>query len=126
MSDEDKVGLDVSEHQNLATSLVSVHDSQVAAAKAMTWRPSGGAGPRHLLRDPRCGRRDVDDLRHGPDAVGQDPSLSVRDFVCRTSTGSRPTSASGSTSSTERRRLYRRPIFTRLFAAGGLRPVFGR
>ena len=33
MSDEDKVGLDVSEHQNLATSLVSVHDSQVAGGK---------------------------------------------------------------------------------------------
>ncbi len=31
--DEDKVGLDVSEHQNLATSLVSVYDSQVSGGK---------------------------------------------------------------------------------------------
>jgi LmbE family N-acetylglucosaminyl deacetylase len=33
LSDEDKVGLDVSEHQNLATSLVSVYDSQVSGGK---------------------------------------------------------------------------------------------
>jgi len=33
LGDEDKVGLDVSAHQNLATSLVSVHDSQVAGGK---------------------------------------------------------------------------------------------
>jgi len=31
--DEDKVGLDVSDHQNLATSLVSVFDSQVSGGK---------------------------------------------------------------------------------------------
>ena len=33
LADEDKVGFDVSEHQNLATSLVAVYDSQVSGGK---------------------------------------------------------------------------------------------
>lgn len=81
--DEDKVGLDVSEHQNLATSLISVFDSQV----------SGGKG----YDMATIGRRRAHATYHATHTVDvatslifamdltpliRDPSLDIKEFVC--------------------------------------------
>jgi LmbE family N-acetylglucosaminyl deacetylase len=84
MSDEDKVGLDVSEHQNLATSLVSVHDSQVAGGKGYDLATIG----RRRAHATYYATHDVDiatSMIFAMDLtpLAQDPTLSVRDFVCR-------------------------------------------
>jgi len=84
MSDEDKVGFDVSEHQNLATSLVSVHDSQVAGGKGYDLATIG----RRRAHATYYATHDVDmatSMIFAMDLtpLAQDPSLSVRDFVCR-------------------------------------------
>jgi len=84
MLDEDKVGLDVSEHQNLATSLVSVFDSQVAGGKGYDMATIG----RRRAHATYYASHDVDvatsmifamDLT----ALVSDPSLDVKEFVCR-------------------------------------------
>jgi len=81
--DEDKVGLDVSEHQNLATSLVSVFDSQV----------SGGKG----YDMATIGRRRAHATYHATHAVDvatsmifaldltpliTEPRLDIKEFIC--------------------------------------------
>jgi len=82
LSDEDKVGLDVSEHQNLATSLVSVHDSQVSGGKGYDLATIG----RRRAHATYYATHDVDvatsmifalDLT----PLALDTNLSVRDFV---------------------------------------------
>jgi LmbE family N-acetylglucosaminyl deacetylase len=84
MLDEDKVGLDVSEHQNLATSLVSVFDSQVAGGKGYDMATIG----RRRAHATYYATHDVDvatsmifamDLT----ALVSDPSLDIKEFVCR-------------------------------------------
>jgi LmbE family N-acetylglucosaminyl deacetylase len=84
MLDEDKVGLDVSEHQNLATSLVSVFDSQVAGGKGYDMATIG----RRRAHATYYATHDVDvatsmifamDLT----ALVTDPSLDIKEFVCR-------------------------------------------
>ena len=84
MNDEDKVGLDVSAHQNLATSLVSVHDSQVAGGKGYDLATIG----RRRAHATYYATHDVDTATSMIFAMDltplvQDPGLSVRDFVCR-------------------------------------------
>lgn len=81
--DGDKIGLDVSEHQNLATSLVSVFDSQVAGGKGYDMAT--------------IGRRRAHATYYATDAVDvatslifamdltplvQDPTLDIKEFVC--------------------------------------------
>jgi len=84
MLDEDKVGLDVSEHQNLATSLVSVFDSQVAGGKGYDMATIG----RRRAHATYYATHAVDvatsmifamDLT----ALVSDPSLGIKEFVCR-------------------------------------------
>jgi LmbE family N-acetylglucosaminyl deacetylase len=84
MLDEDKVGLDVSEHQNLATSLVSIFDSQVAGGKGYDMATIG----RRRAHATYYATHDVDvatsmifamDLT----ALAADPSLDITEFVCR-------------------------------------------
>jgi LmbE family N-acetylglucosaminyl deacetylase len=84
MLDDDKVGLDVSDHQNLATSLVSVFDSQVAGGKGYDMATIG----RRRAHATYYATHDVDvatsmifamDLT----ALVSDPSLDVKEFVCR-------------------------------------------
>jgi len=84
LSDEDKVGLDVSEHQNLATSLVSVHDSQVSGGKGYDLATIG----RRRAHATYYATHDVDvatSMIFAMDLtpLAQDPSLSIRDFVSR-------------------------------------------
>jgi LmbE family N-acetylglucosaminyl deacetylase len=83
LSDEDKVGLDVSEHQNLATSLVSVYDSQVAAGKGYDLATIG----RRRAHATYYATHDVDvstSMIFAMDLtpLAQDPGLDVREFVC--------------------------------------------
>ncbi len=81
--DEDKIGLDVSEHQNLATSLVSVFDSQVSAGKGYDMAT--------------IGRRRAHATYHATHAVDvatsmifaldltplvKDASLDIKEFIC--------------------------------------------
>jgi LmbE family N-acetylglucosaminyl deacetylase len=84
MLDEDKVGFDVSEHQNLATSLVSVFDSQVAGGKGYDMATIG----RRRAHATYYATHDVDvatsmifamDLT----ALVTDPALDIKEFVCR-------------------------------------------
>jgi len=84
MLDEDKVGLDVSDHQNLATSLVSVFDSQVAGGKGYDMATIG----RRRAHATYYATHDVDvatsmifamDLT----ALVSDPSLDIKEFICR-------------------------------------------
>ena len=84
MLDEDKVGLDVSEHQNLATSLVSIFDSQVAGGKGYDMATIG----RRRAHATYYATHAVDvatsmifamDLT----ALVSDPSLGIEEFVCR-------------------------------------------
>jgi LmbE family N-acetylglucosaminyl deacetylase len=84
LSDEDKVDLDVSEHQNLATSLVSVYDSQVSGGKGYDLATIG----RRRAHATYHATHDVDvstsmifamDLR----PLVKDATLDVREFVKR-------------------------------------------
>jgi LmbE family N-acetylglucosaminyl deacetylase len=84
LGDEDKVGLDVSEHQNLATSLVSVHDSQVAGGKGYDLATIG----RRRAHATYYATHDVDvatSMIFAMDLapLARDPGLDVRDFICR-------------------------------------------
>ena len=83
LADEDKVGLDVSAHQNLATSLVSVHDSQVAGGKGYDLATIG----RRRAHATYFATHDVDvatSMIFAMDLtpLAQDPGLSVGEFVC--------------------------------------------
>jgi LmbE family N-acetylglucosaminyl deacetylase len=82
--DEDKVGLDVSEHQNLATSLVSVFDSQVAGGKGYDMATIG----RRRAHATYYATHDVDVATSmifamELTALVKDVSLDIREFVCR-------------------------------------------
>lgn len=82
MSDEDKVGLDVSAHQNLATSLVSVHDSQVAGGKGYDLATIG----RRRAHATYYATHDVDVATSMIFAMDltplvRDETLDIRDFV---------------------------------------------
>jgi LmbE family N-acetylglucosaminyl deacetylase len=82
--DEDKVGLDVSEHQNLATSLVSVFDSQVAGGKGYDMATIG----RRRAHATYYATHDVDVATSMIFAMEltplvKDPSLNIQDFVCK-------------------------------------------
>jgi len=84
MLDEDKVGLDVSEHQNLATSLVSVFDSQVAGGKGYDMATIG----RRRAHATYYATHDVDVATSMIFAMDltplvKDPSLDIKEFVCR-------------------------------------------
>jgi LmbE family N-acetylglucosaminyl deacetylase len=84
LADEDKVGLDVSAHQNLATSLVSVHDSQVAGGKGYDLATIG----RRRAHATYYATHDVDvatSMIFAMDLtpLAHDPGLSVGEFVCR-------------------------------------------
>jgi LmbE family N-acetylglucosaminyl deacetylase len=84
LSDEDKVGLDVSEHQNLATSLVSVYDSQVSGGKGYDLATIGRRRAHATYRDTH----DVDvstSMIFAMDLTPlvKDPALDVWEFVRR-------------------------------------------
>jgi LmbE family N-acetylglucosaminyl deacetylase len=84
MLDEDKVGLDVSEHQNLATSLVSVFDSQVAGGKGYDMATIG----RRRAHATYYATHEVDlatSMIYAMDltALISDASLDVKEFICR-------------------------------------------
>lgn len=84
MLDEDKVGLDVSEHQNLATSLISVFDSQVAGGKGYDMATIG----RRRAHATYFATHDVDAATSMIFAMDltplvNDPSLKIQEFVCR-------------------------------------------
>ena len=81
--DEDKVGLDVSEHQNLATSLVSVFDSQVSGGKGYDMATIG----RRRAHATYYATHDVDvatSIIFAMDLTPliKDTKLDVQDFVC--------------------------------------------
>jgi LmbE family N-acetylglucosaminyl deacetylase len=83
LADEDKVGLDVSEHQNLATSLVSVYDSQVAGGKGYDLATIG----RRRAHATYYATHEVDvstSMIFAMDLtpLARDPGLNIRDFVC--------------------------------------------
>ncbi len=84
MLDEDKVGLDVSDHQNLATSLISVFDSQVAGGKGYDMATIG----RRRAHATYYATHDVDVATSMIFAMDltplvKDPSLDIPGFVCR-------------------------------------------
>jgi LmbE family N-acetylglucosaminyl deacetylase len=84
MLDEDKVGLDVSEHLNLATSLVSVFDSQVAGGKGYDMATIG----RRRAHATYYASHAVDVATSMIFAMDltplvEDPSLDIKEFVCR-------------------------------------------
>jgi LmbE family N-acetylglucosaminyl deacetylase len=84
MLDDDKVGLDVSAHLNLATSLVSVFDSQVAGGKGYDMATIG----RRRAHATYYATHDVDVATSMIFAMDltplvQDPSLDIKEFVCR-------------------------------------------
>jgi LmbE family N-acetylglucosaminyl deacetylase len=83
LSDEDKVGLDVSEHQNLATSLVSVFDSQVSGGKGYDMATIG----RRRAHATYFASHDVDVATSMIFAIDltplvNDPALDIKEFVC--------------------------------------------
>jgi LmbE family N-acetylglucosaminyl deacetylase len=83
LGDEDKVGLDVSEHQNLATSLVSVFDSQVSGGKGYDMATIG----RRRAHATYYATHDVDvatSMIYAMDLTPlvKDTALDVQDFVC--------------------------------------------
>ena len=80
MTDEDKVPLDVSEHENLQAALLK-STTQIAGGKRHDLPPWAAEGSRHLLRLPRYRRHHRAQLRHGPDALITDPSLDVKTFA---------------------------------------------
>jgi LmbE family N-acetylglucosaminyl deacetylase len=84
MLDEDKIGLDVSEHQNLATSLVSVFDSQVAGGKGYDMATIGRRRA-HATYYATHGVDVATSMIFAMDLTGliSDPSLDVKEFVCR-------------------------------------------
>ena len=84
MLDEDKVGLDVSEHQNLATSLVSVFDSQVAGGKGYDMATIGRRRA-HATYYATHGVDVASSMIFAMDltALISDPSLDIKEFVCR-------------------------------------------
>ncbi|MEW5900953.1 MAG: PIG-L family deacetylase [Acidobacteriota bacterium] len=82
--DEDKVGLDVSAHQNLATSLVSVFDSQVAGGKGYDMATIG----RRRAHATYYATHEVDVATSMIFAMEltplvRDVTLDIREFVCR-------------------------------------------
>jgi LmbE family N-acetylglucosaminyl deacetylase len=84
MLDDDKVGLDVSAHQNLATSLVSVFDSQVAGGKGYDMATIG----RRRAHATYYATHDVDVATSMIFAMDltplvQNPGLDIKEFVCR-------------------------------------------
>jgi len=84
MLDEDKIGLDVSEHQNLATSLVSVFDSQVSGGKGYDMATIG----RRRAHATYYATHGVDVASSmifamNLTALVTDPSLDIKEFVCR-------------------------------------------
>jgi len=84
MLDEDKIGLDVSEHQNLATSLVSVFDSQVAGGKGYDMATIGRRRA-HATYYATHGVDVASSMIFAMDltALITDPSLDIKEFVCR-------------------------------------------
>jgi len=84
MLDEDKIGLDVSEHQNLATSLVSVFDSQVAGGKGYDMATIGRRRA-HATYYATHGVDVASSMIFAMDltALVTDPSLDIKEFVCR-------------------------------------------
>jgi len=84
MLDEDKIGLDVSEHQNLATSLVSVFDSQVAGGKGYDMATIGRRRA-HATYYATHGVDVSSSMIFAMDltALVTDPSLDIKEFVCR-------------------------------------------
>jgi LmbE family N-acetylglucosaminyl deacetylase len=84
MLDEDKVGLDVSEHQNLATSLVSVFDSQVAGGKGYDMATIGRRRA-HATYYATHGVDVATSMIFAMDltALVSDPGLDIKEFVCR-------------------------------------------
>jgi LmbE family N-acetylglucosaminyl deacetylase len=84
MLDEDKVGLDVSEHQNLATSLVSVFDSQVAGGKGYDMATIGRRRA-HATYYATHGVDVASSMIFAMDltALVKDPALDIKEFVCR-------------------------------------------
>ncbi len=81
--DEDKIGLDVSEHQNLATSLVSVFDSQVAGGKGYDMATIG----RRRAHATYYATHDVDVATSLIFAMNltpliRDATLDIKEFVC--------------------------------------------
>lgn len=84
MLDEDKVGLDVSEHQNLATSLISIFDSQVAGGKGYDMATIG----RRRAHATYYATHDVDVATSMIFAMDltplvTEPLLDIQEFVCR-------------------------------------------
>jgi LmbE family N-acetylglucosaminyl deacetylase len=84
MLDEDKIGLDVSAHQNLATSLVSVFDSQVAGGKGYDMATIGRRRA-HATYYATHGVDVASSMIFAMDltALVTDPSLDIKEFVCR-------------------------------------------
>jgi LmbE family N-acetylglucosaminyl deacetylase len=84
MLDEDKIGLDVSAHQNLATSLVSVFDSQVAGGKGYDVATIGRRRA-HATYYATHGVDVASSMIFAMDltALIKDPSLDIKEFVCR-------------------------------------------
>jgi LmbE family N-acetylglucosaminyl deacetylase len=84
MLDEDKIGLDVSAHQNLATSLVSVFDSQVSGGKGYDMATIGRRRA-HATYYATHGVDVASSMIFAMDltALIQDPSLDIKEFVCR-------------------------------------------
>jgi LmbE family N-acetylglucosaminyl deacetylase len=84
MLDEDKVGLDVSEHQNLATSLVSIFDSQVAGGKGYDMATIGRRRA-HATYYATHGVDVATSMIFAMDltALIADPLLDIKEFVCR-------------------------------------------
>ncbi|OGD23421.1 MAG: GlcNAc-PI de-N-acetylase [Candidatus Aminicenantes bacterium RBG_13_59_9] len=84
MLDEDKIGLDVSDHQNLATSLVSVFDSQVAGGKGYDMATIGRRRA-HATYYTTHGVDVASSMIFAMDltALITDPSLDIKEFVCR-------------------------------------------
>ncbi len=84
MLDEDKIGLDVSEHQNLATSLVSVFDSQVAGGKGYDMATIGRRRA-HATYYATHGVDVASSMIFAMDltALVTDSSLDIKEFVCR-------------------------------------------
>jgi hypothetical protein len=84
LGDEDKVGLDVSEHQNLATSLVSVYDSQVSGGKGYDLATIGrrrAHATYHATHDVDVATSMIFAMDLTP--LVDDVTLDIRDFVNR-------------------------------------------
>jgi LmbE family N-acetylglucosaminyl deacetylase len=84
MLDDDKIGLDVSEHQNLATSLVSVFDSQVAGGKGYDMATIGRRRA-HATYYATHGVDVATSMIFAMDLTPlvKDPALDIKEFICR-------------------------------------------